>query len=347
MLVNKKLKYIGISMGILIVINFIGTLYLFSLFNPVDKNFVEKIDIVIPKGSNTNQIAGILKNNDLIKSQLMFKMYSEFNHYDADLKAGKFALSKSMDLKSIMQTLIQGDAIIETTRFTIPEGFNVKQIADRLASLGLVNKDRFLQLVKEGNFDYEFLKQVPDNKNIGYRLEGYLFPDTYVVKKGATEEDIINKMLSQFQKEWNPEWDKVIKENNMTMHQIVTLASIVEREVVADKERPTVAGVFYNRLHDSWMLQSCATVQFVLGKQKDRLTDKDLEIKNPYNTYVNYGLPPGPIANPGFISIKASVFPAKTNYFFFVTKKDGSGEHYFSKTFQQHENYNLKSKGNW
>ncbi|HDR67528.1 MAG TPA: endolytic transglycosylase MltG, partial [Bacteroidaceae bacterium] len=147
--------------------------------------------------------------------------------------------------------------------------------------------------------------------------------------------------------EWKAEWTTEIEKKNMSIHDIVTLASIVEREVVVDKERPIVAGVFYNRLKDDWNLQSCATVQFILGKQKDRLTFDDLEIKNPYNTYVNQGLPPGPIGNPGRKSLEAAVYPAEHDYYFFVTKKDNSGEHYFSRTFAEHQKYNAKSRGNW
>lgn len=348
MLKNKFVKYSLALIAVILITSVVGFLYVNSLFNPVDPQYSgEKVEVIVPSGSTTKNIAGLLKENELIQNELIFQLYVKKYNYDASLKAGKFLLSQDMDMKTIVQVLVEGNTIIDSVRFTIPEGYNVKQIAEKLASEGLVDKERFLQVVKEANFDYEFIKQIPNDKNIEYKLEGYLFPDTYEVRKGATEEEIIEKLLSQFDKEWKEEWGKVAKEKGMTQHELVTMASIVEREVVVDKERPIVAGVFYNRLDDSWNLQSCATVQFILGKQKDTLTFEDLEIQNPYNTYVNQGLPPGPIGNPGRTSLEAVIYPAEHNYFFFVTKKDNSGEHYFSETYEQHLNYDAKSRGNW
>lgn len=334
--------------ALIVLLGVIGAIYVNSLFQPVEPVAdAERIKVEIPKGSNPSQIATILKENDLIKNEFIFQLYVKTSGNDVALKAGKFELSKNMDLKEITNQLVNGNAIIETVKFTIPEGYTVKQIAARLAEKGLVDEERFLELAKEGNFDYGFIKEIPDNSNIEYKLEGFLFPETYEVKKGATEEEIIEKMLSQFAKEWKAEWTTVIEEQGMTLYEAVTLASIVEREVVVDKERPIVAGVFYNRLDDSWNLQSCATVQFVLGKQKDNLTYDDLEIDNPYNTYVYQGLPPGPIGSPGRKSLEATVYPEEHNYYFFVTKKDNSGEHYFSKTYAEHLRNDANSRGNW
>ncbi len=334
-------------MVILFIFLIITVSYIQAQIQPVNASSTEVISIEIPKGSNTLDIAQLLKEKQLIKNELVFRYYVKYLGYGAELKAGRFDLSKNMNLEEIIQKLVEGNTFIETVRFTIPEGYNVNQIAERLAEQGLVNKDRFLQLTKEGNFDFPFIKQIPQRDEVVYKLEGYLFPETYEIKKGATEEEIIQKMLAQFEKEWKTEWNKVIEEKGMTIHDIVTLSSIIEREVVVDKERPIVAGVFYNRIRDSWNLQSCATVQFILGKQKDRLTYDDLEIDNPYNTYIYQGLPPGPIGTPGRKSLEAVVFPAENDYFFFVTKKDNSGEHYFSKTFAEHQRNNAKSAGNW
>lgn len=335
-------------LAIIALLGVLGAIYVNSLFQPVEPLAdAEKIQVEIPKGSNPSDIARILMDNDLIKNELIFQLYVKTSGNDVALKAGKFELSKNMDLKEVTNQLVNGEAIIETVKFTIPEGYTVKQIAARLAEQGLVDEERFLQLAKEGDFDYEFIKQIPDDPDIGYKLEGFLFPETYEVKKGASEEEIIDKMLSQFTKEWKPEWTTAIEEQGLTMHEAVTLASIVEREVVVDKERPIVAGVFYNRLDDSWSLQSCATVQFILGKQKENLTYDDLEIDNPYNTYVYQGLPPGPIGSPGRSSLEATVYPEEHDYYFFVTKKDNSGEHYFSKTYAEHLKNDANSRGNW
>ncbi len=345
------MKWILSIIGIIVILTVGAGIYVNSQFQPVDSATKQMVKVKIPQGSSPAKIASILKQNQLIKSEWGFKLYLKYKGDAGKLQAGNYQLSKNMSLSEITKQMVSGNVVFNVVRFTIPEGYNVPQIADKLSKEGLVNKEKFLRLVKEGNFNYDFIKAIPKNSNIQYRLEGYLFPDTYEIEKGTTEEEIINRMLAQFQKEWNPQWTKALQDKKMTIHQAVTLASIVEREVVVDNERPTVAGVFYNRLNNQWKLQSCATVQFVLGKQKDRLTFADLAIKNPYNTYVNQGLPPGPIGNPGMKSLKASVYPEKNDYFFFVTKKDGSGEHYFSKTFAEHQKYDsdsrLSLKGNW
>ncbi|TCS83804.1 endolytic transglycosylase MltG [Tepidibacillus fermentans] len=348
---SQKRKWILSISGTVVILAVIIISYVYSQFQPVDSTAVQKVKIEIPPGSTPTKIASILKEHQLIKSEWAFKLYLEYKGDASKLQAGSYQLSKQMSISEIVQQFVSGNVVLDTVRFTIPEGYTILQIADKLSKEGIVNKENFLKLAKEGNFNYDFIKAIPNNANIQYRLEGYLFPDTYVVKKGATEEEIINMMLHQFQKEWKPEWTKVLQNQKMSIHQAVTLASIVEREVSVAKERPIVSGVFYNRLNNKWKLQSCATVQFVLGKQKDRLTFADLAIKNPYNTYINDGLPPGPISNPGIEAIKAAIFPAKHDYFFFVTKKDGSGEHYFSKTFAEHQKYDsdsrLSLKGNW
>ena len=347
-MLKKKLLIALLSFAsIIILLSFIGYNYLQAQFQPVDETDQQIETVIIPKGSSTAAIGQILAEKNLIKNALVFQYYAKYTGQDVDLKAGTFDLSKSLPLKDVIDILAIGNNLIDSVRFTIPEGLNVKQIADRLAEQGLVDRERFLSLVKEGDFDYDFIQQIPDNPNIEYKLEGYLFPETYEVRKEASEEEIIDKMLSQFAKEWLPDWDKQLAKKGLSLHELITLASIVEREVVVDAERPIVAGIFYNRLENSWLLQSCATVQFVLGKQRDTITFADLEIDNPYNTYVYAGLPPGPIGAPGRISIEAVVNPDENNYFFFVTKKDNSGEHFFSKTYEEHLQYDAKSRGNW
>jgi len=345
------MKWVLSIISVVLIIAIVSGVYVNSQFQPVDAKEKESITVNIPQGSTPTKIASILRQKQLIKSEWGFKLYLKYKDESGKLQAGNYQLSKSMSLSEITKHMVSGKVVFNVVRFTIPEGYNIPQIADKLSKEGLINKEKFLALAKKGNFNYDFVREIPKNSNITYPIEGYLFPDTYEIEKGATEEVVINKMLSQFKKEWNPEWTKALQDKNITIHQAVTLASIVEREVAVDVERPIVAGVFYNRLNNQWKLQSCATVQFVLGKQKDRLTFADLAIKNPYNTYVNQGLPPGPIGNPGMKSLKAAVYPEKNDYFFFVTKKDGSGEHYFSKTFAEHQKHDTDSrlslKGNW
>jgi UPF0755 protein len=224
-------------------------------------------------------------------------------------------------------------------RFTIPEGFELRQIADRLEADGLVNKDKFYAAVKESDLDYAFLKGIPNREN---KLEGYLFPDTYEVFKNATEQDIINKMLGRFDQVFTEEYRQRARELNMSLDQVITLASIIEREAKLDKERKIISAVFHNRLNKKMKLESCATVQYLLKEQKSVLTYKDLEVDSPYNTYIYAGLPKGPIASPGVESIEAALYPDKVDFLFFFATKDGS--HIFSKTYQEHLNAQNKIK---
>ncbi|MGE5704386.1 MAG: endolytic transglycosylase MltG [Clostridia bacterium] len=323
-----------------------GGAYVYSQLQPMPGSEVKQVEI--PPGSSVAQIGRILEQEGLIKNSQLFRYYVQFKGLGDGLQAGTYRLPEGQTIEQLLAPIKSGDVVMDMVRFTIPEGLNVEQIAAALEKKGLVQKEAFLKEINEGQFpEYPFVAEIPNDKNRKYRLEGYLFPETYDVKKGATEHEIIAKMLSQFSKEFKPEWVDTLKKQKLTVDEAVNLASIVEREVVADKERPIVAGVFFNRIRDGWMLQSCATVQFVLGKQRDRITFDDLKIESPYNTYIHKGLPPGPIASPGRTSLAAVVEPAKHDYFFFVTKKDGTSEHFFSKTLEEHLSKDAKSRGNW
>ncbi len=341
----KKAGLIFFTLLLIIVLLAAGVFYYFS--TATDKSDGNLIELEIPAGSSTVAIAGILADNQLIHNELFFRYQVKRQGLDYELKAGTYELSKDMNLKMIIDILVAGNEKIESVRFTIPEGYNIVQIATKLADEGLVDRDRFIQLAKDGDFDYSFVEAIPANQDIKYKLEGYLFPETYEIKVGATEEEIIEKMLDQFAKEWKPEWDTVIIERNLTVHEVVTLASIVEREIIVDFERPIAAGVFTKRLNESWRLESCATVQYVLGKQKSQILDSDMAIDDPYNTYVNKGLPPGAIGSPGRATLEAALYPENNPYYFFVTKKDGTNTHYFSKTYEEHLANDANSRGSW
>lgn len=326
-----------------------GAWYVYAQLQPVaaEGQAVSK-QVAIASGSSVREIGQVLEANGLIRNGTLFAYYVQAKGVSNRLQAGNYHFRTGQTIDEIVQSMVNGDAVVDTVRFTIPEGWNVEQIADALAKKGLVDKAAFLREINEGEFpEFPFVAAIPENKNRKYRLEGYLFPETYEVRKGATEREIIAKMLGQFAKEMKPEWVESLKQRDMSIDDAVNLASIVEREVVVDKERPIVAGVFFNRIRENWMLQSCATVQFVLGKQRDRITFEDLKVESPYNTYIHPGLPPGPIASPGRASLAAVVEPAEHDYFFFVTKKDGSSEHFFSRTFEEHLAKDAKSRGNW
>lgn len=322
-----------------------GAYYVWSQLQPVyAENNNETKTITIPQGASSRQIGMILEENGLIRDAGIFSYYVRYKQLGSRLQAGDYRFSPGESIDSILQKMVQGETFVETFHFTIPEGYTVEQIADRLASQGLVNKEVFLKEVNEGTFSYDFVNNIPDRPEMKYRLEGYLFPKTYQMKKGASEHEIIDRMLAQFASEVKAEWQETWKQRNITLHEAVTLASIIEREVRADQERAKVAGVYYNRLAKGMLLQADATIQFIFGKQKEVVTYADLEIDHPYNTYLNPGLPPGPVASPGRAALEATAMPEKHNYLYYVTKKDGSGEHFFAETFAEHQRNIAKSK---
>lgn len=245
------------------------------------------------------------------------------------LKEGKYRLKLDMPYFDLVNVLSKGSNVDEYIRLIIPEGYTVRQIADKLSQEGW-NGAKFLKECRNGRFDYPFLKKIPpDRPN---RLEGYLFPDTYFVKKQMTEHQIIDMMLKRFN-------DVVVKEYNTHSAQIsldkaVIIASMIEKEARVDIDRPLIASVIYNRLNKGMKLQIDATVLYALGVQKDKITAQDLAVKSPYNTYYVKGLPIGPICNPGLKSFKAALRPAQTDYYYYVARGDGT--HAFSKNYDQH-----------
>ncbi|ADG82745.1 aminodeoxychorismate lyase [Thermincola potens JR] len=302
---------------------------------PVASDHGAEIKLTVPTGATTGQIADLLKEKGLIKNSFIFRVYARLHRFDGKLKAGNYTLNTSMSLPQIMSKITGGS--VEYITFTIPEGFNIRQIADRLAAKNLINKEVFFDLVANGDFDYDFLNGLPNNEK---RLEGYLFPDTYKVTATTTEREIIDMMLARFAREATPEFRQKAQKLGLTLHQAVILASIVEREAKVDKERPKVAAVFLNRMKKGWKLESCATVQYALGQPKARLLNKDLQIDSPYNTYKYSGLPPTPIASPGRASLQAAVNPANVDYLFFVVSQDG--RHVFSRTLAEHNRAKAK-----
>lgn len=288
-----------------------------------------EVTITVPPGASSRQIAEMMSSRGLIRNQVVFRIYAAYKGLDSHLQAGDYNFNTGLSTPEVIARLAQGQT--SSISFTIPEGFTLSQIVDRLAAKGLINRDKFMDLAAHGQFNYDFLKGLPAGPN---RLEGYLFPDTYRVTKNTTEEQIINMMLERFAREITPEFKTKAAKEGLTVNQAVTLASIVEREAKVDDERPKVAAVFLNRLKKGWKLESCATVQYALGKPKARLFDKDLKVASPYNTYIHKGLPPGPIASPGEPSLEAAVNPAKVDYMFFVVFEDG--KHIFSRTLQEH-----------
>jgi len=320
---------IGIIIIILVVMFF---QYLNRNSEPVNPNSTESITIIIPTGTGTSEIANILVEANLIRDPRVFRLQSMIEGYDGWYKAGEYTFSQIMSLEEIMRILFEGKTA--TIRFTIPEGYDIKRITKKLAEEGLIDPEIFAEEIEMGSFDYEFVKTAPAGPD---RLEGYLFPETYEIFTTANEHDIIDRMLYQFSKVFTEESYARAEELGMTINEVITLASIIEREARVQEDRPVISSVFHNRLAIGMPLQSCATVQYILGEQKPVLSTKDTQIDSPYNTYIINGLPPGPICSPGKDSIHAALYPADTNYLYFLAKGDGS--HVFSETYDQFLKY--------
>jgi UPF0755 protein len=326
---RRLLISIIIFLGIVIIaIAAVYTLYMGKESKPVEPGSKTYVTVTIPTGTGTEGIANILDENRIIDNTGVFKLLSKSKGYDGKFKAGQYSLSPGMSMEEIMEVLLTGKA--ETVRFTIPEGYDIKRTTAKLSEEGLINAETFAKEIETGQFDYEFLKDAPSGAS---RLEGFLFPDTYEIFANANEHDIIDKMLYQFNKEFKDEYYARAEELGMSVRDVITLASIIEREARVPEDRPVIASVFYNRMKINMPLQSCATVQYILGEQKSVLSIKDTKIESPYNTYLHPGLPPGPIASPGADSIQAALYPADTDYLYFLAKGDGS--HAFSSTYDQ------------
>lgn len=313
------------------------------------KRSEQAVQITIEAGTGTATIANILEDQGLIKNSFLFKSYLKWKSEGTRFQAGVYEMQPGVTYDEIIQKLNSGDVVkAEMIRFTIPEGYTVKQMADKLTEAGYVEKEVFLNLAKEAEgIEEAILADVPAPSELNYRLEGYLFPETYELEKGSSEADIISRMLQETDKRIKsiPDFDQKLKARGLDFNQLMTVASLVEREVVADSERSLVAGVIYNRIAKDMKLEIDATVQYLLDKPKERLLYKDLQsVDSPYNTYMYKGLPPGPIAAPSLKSIEAALEPEASEYLFYVTKKDGSGEHLFAKTYAEHLKNIKKSK---
>jgi len=282
----------------------------------------------VSEGENIDIVTKNLNEKNLLRDTLLFPLYLKFTGKDKQIKTGIYSLSPSMNISQIAEALASGKT--KEVWFTIPEGWTAKQIAEELAQKEIVTKDDFLNEVNSGKFDYAFLADKPEDKN----LEGYLFPDTYKVEVGSTAHQVIEKMLDNFQNKLNANMLATIKNNGLTVFQTVILASIIEKEARADADRRLVSGVFKNRLTLDMPLESCATLQYILGTTNSFLTYEETQMDNPYNTYKNMGLPPGPISNPGLESLRAAVYPKETDYLYFLSDKDGNL--YFSETYWEH-----------
>jgi conserved hypothetical protein, YceG family len=310
----------------------------------------EPVRIEIPSGASAFRTADLLEQHGIIRNAFLFKYYLRLKDQGDRFQAGLYEMAPGMTNDEIIAMLNEGRTVKpETFRFTIPEGYTIEKIADKLAAEGLVDKSSFLALADsaEARGWSSAAASVPEDEQLLHPLEGYLFPETYEMEAHSTEADILKRMMAELDRKLNqlPEnWQDILEERNMTLHDLLTVASLIEREVAVAEERPIVASVIYNRLKEGMPLQIDATVQYALGGTKERLLEEDLEIDSPYNTYKIPALPPGPIASPSLSAIQAALEPEETEYLYYVTKKDGSRTHLFAKTFKEHQENIRKSE---
>jgi len=320
---SKKIAVFIIS-GLLIISAIFYTKYQSGIKTPVNKESNEKISLIIKKGQSVKEIGENLETKEIIKSNFAFYWYARLHDLDKNIVSGRFVLSPSMTVAEILAKISdpkESEAVI-----TIQEGLKIRDIDARLAEMEIAKPGDFIAAVKNFN-DYErysFLdkKLLKETLKLDLPLEGYLYPDTYFLDPTEfTANDLIYKALNNFKKKID-EHPEIMTQSKIKMHDLVTMASIVEREVISTSDRKMVAGILWKRLNSGWKLDADATLLYT--KTDNKITSADLASDNPYNTRKVGGLPPGPICNPSIDAILAALNPTESNYWFYLTATDGT-----------------------
>ena len=281
--------------------------------------------VIIPRGATFGQATDSLAKARLVGWPRMFRLYGRLTGGDRNIKPGTYLLKPGTPWSDIVSALNGGHGLVNTV--TIPEGYTISQITPLLAKTLKVPADSVQAAMRDTSLLARL--DIPTRT-----LEGYVFPDTYAFPAGTTARQAVREMVYSFERRWKPDWDTSLTELKINRNDLVTMASIVEKEARVPEERPVIAAVYYNRLRKGMRLQADPTIQFALGRHVGRVLYKDLEIKSPYNTYTNKGLPPGPIASPGVASLAAAAHPANVRYLYFVASRDG--HHEFRMTLEEH-----------
>lgn len=335
------LIYIAVVVGISALLSICGIRWANDIFALVKEDTVATVSI--PENATVSEVSTILKDGGLIEYPAVFRFWVNFKNRDSEtpvaFKAGEYELHSTLNYDQIVSKIRDRKArgII---KLTIPEGYTVDEIINLFVSNGMGTREGFIDAIN--NYDYknykfmDKLKEIQLSPDRKYRLEGYLFPDTYEFYADSKEVAIIDKLLAAFDSRFESEYYARLDELGMTLDEVITLASIVQKEGKFSTDFYPIAGAFYNRLNSKNMrrLQSDATVQYCLAERKAELTYADLEIDSPYNTYLNAGLPPSAISNPGWDAIQAALYPEQNKYYFFISDTDGSM--IFAETEAQH-----------
>lgn len=299
----------------------------FTLFLPKNMGFQEKT-IIIPSGENVVKISSNLENQGIIKNRYVFLLTAFIKNDLKNMQAGKYLLNSNMSNNEIINVLASGKTI--KNKITIPEGWTNNEIAEYFESKQIYNKENVIGLLNSNSYDYDFLNDKPKNLS----LEGYVFPDTYLLETDESLENIIKIILNNFDKKLTPKLREDILKQDKTVFEIITMASLIEKEVIIYEDKEIVSGILWKRIDANMPLQVDATIVYVLDEKKESISIEDTKIDSLYNTYKYRGLPLGPICNPGIESIKAAIYPKESNYWYYLSKPNK--ETVFSKTLEEH-----------
>ncbi|MBD3238397.1 MAG: endolytic transglycosylase MltG [Candidatus Moranbacteria bacterium] len=298
--------------------------------SPVEQEFV------VTSGQGVNQISGRLQEQGLISNSLYFDLYIWRIGREEKIVTGAYTLRPNMTIPEIVDILTTGKNLApKDIKITIIEGWSNKKIAQYLTEKNILSAEEFKKetgAVEKYQEQYSFLQDLEPKKDT---LEGFLFPDTYLIYPDSTPAMVISKFLNNFDKKLTDTMRQDIQASGHSIKEVVIMASIIEREVRDPKDQKIVSGLFWNRLQDRHPLQSCATINYILGNNKEKLSYEDTRIQSPYNTYLNKGLPPGPISNPGINALMAAIYPQESDYYYFLNKPDG--EIIYSRTIDEHK----------
>lgn len=289
----------------------------------------ENIIITVEPGMTNADIATLLQNKKMINSPVFFRLQSKFARMERSLQAGEYEIVSGMSNWEIIDLFSKGQVRHKT--LTIPEGYTIEQIAKKIEESGLGSAEEFKKAAKD-YAPYSYMET--SNNNVIFKAEGFAYPSTYYLSPGSAEKEILAIMVKEFDTQLTEDIRQKAKDKNMSIRDLVNLASLVEKEAVFPEERPVIAGVFLKRLQIQMPLQSDTTIQYILGVQKKEISIADTKIDSPYNTYLYAELPPGPIASPSISTINAVLDPKPTNYLYFVA--DLEGHHHFTETYQDH-----------
>lgn len=322
-------KYLPVMAGVLLLL----TVVAYWLINDSNSNTKlatgQKVIISVLPGMSTVDIATMLQKDKLVNNPVSFRMEAKFRGLEGSLQAGEYEIISGMSNREIIEVLSKGQVRHQT--FTVPEGYTIEQIAKKIEADGLGKADEFRKAA-QNYAPYPYMET--DNPNVIFKAEGFAYPSTYYLSPGSSEKEILATMVREFNTQLTEQLREEAKNKNLSIRDLVNLASLVEKEAVFPEERPLIAGVFLKRLSINMPIQSDTTIQYILGVQKKEITIADTKIDSPYNTYKYAALPPGPIASPSISTITAVLNPKETNYLYFVA--DLEGHHQFTETYQEH-----------